>query len=318
MSSCFSVESLLLYLMAKAETNVFNHNIPEEVRTRLQTLPVVILFAGMFGSVALYSLIISASFGHSTFWRGKALNEGLDLSHINIHAKSKKSRWESFIKRGTIKRKSPSKEQLLRIANDDVWLGALNYLNAAELLVFQCTSRHCKTLTDASPVWDQLDKLTFSLEACEYMKHNPHNTNNPSAGMNLNCTTVNKMKNKKSTSAKMNFFLKLRQYPKFLMELPHNSEKLLVIINNRLYDLTRFAEEHPGGYFILDQYKGRDASRPFELAHHSKLALSVAESLVMWDPITYMGKQKGWPKFALVQPSLLATSNSTSNNQVRI
>jgi len=205
--------------------------------------------------------------------------------------------------RGKLLKKTPSREQMLKVANDDVWLGALKYLNASDLLVFQCTSKHCKTLTDAPCVWDHIASSVFSLEATaveEFAK------NSKSTHYTTTTTTTTGKAVIASQSPKGAFFSKLQRYPYILMSLPHYSDRLLLVINRRLYDLTRFAEEHPGGYFILDQYKGRDASKPFELAHHSALAQAVAESLVVWDPVLYLGTEgtKKMPMFAFATTAL--------------
>uniref|UniRef100_A0A914Z8W8 Cytochrome b5 heme-binding domain-containing protein n=1 Tax=Panagrolaimus superbus TaxID=310955 RepID=A0A914Z8W8_9BILA len=50
----------------------------------------------------------------------------------------------------------------------------------------------------------------------------------------------------------------------------HNSEdSLWVIINGKVYDLTKFYLNHPGGVGVLMDAAGKDATKEFEKADHS-------------------------------------------------
>ncbi|CAF0861704.1 unnamed protein product [Rotaria sordida] len=55
-------------------------------------------------------------------------------------------------------------------------------------------------------------------------------------------------------------------------ELVQDNNKCIVIINNRVYNVTPFLTAHPGGQQILRQHHGKDASVPFENNKHSKYA----------------------------------------------
>ena len=50
-------------------------------------------------------------------------------------------------------------------------------------------------------------------------------------------------------------------------------ERVLIIINNAVYDVTEFSREHPGGSDILMEFVGRDATMEFEALGHSSQAL---------------------------------------------
>ena len=45
-----------------------------------------------------------------------------------------------------------------------------------------------------------------------------------------------------------------------------------IIINDRVYDITEYIDEHPGGQHILLQYAGKDATEAFEQVGHSSKA----------------------------------------------
>ncbi|KAJ2784694.1 hypothetical protein H4R18_000985 [Coemansia javaensis] len=50
----------------------------------------------------------------------------------------------------------------------------------------------------------------------------------------------------------------------------HNTRKdIWIVINGRVYDVTRFLEEHPGGEEVILEYAGRDATEAFEDIGHS-------------------------------------------------
>tara|TARA_Y100000590_G_C14835389_1_gene681833 strand:+ start:31 stop:243 length:213 start_codon:yes stop_codon:yes gene_type:complete len=41
------------------------------------------------------------------------------------------------------------------------------------------------------------------------------------------------------------------------------NSKIIVIIDNYKFDVTKYANDHPGGYEILKKYNGKDATEEF-------------------------------------------------------
>ena len=59
----------------------------------------------------------------------------------------------------------------------------------------------------------------------------------------------------------------------------HNSENdAWIVINNFVYDITDFINEHPGGKDILLQFIGTDASEFFNELHHPSILEDYAEN----------------------------------------
>ncbi|XP_056290756.1 cytochrome b5 [Pseudoliparis swirei] len=54
-----------------------------------------------------------------------------------------------------------------------------------------------------------------------------------------------------------------------------------IVINNKVYDVTRFLEEHPGGEEVLREQAGGDATESFEDVGHSSDAREMSLSMVI-------------------------------------
>uniref|UniRef100_A0AC35UHH9 Cytochrome b5 heme-binding domain-containing protein n=1 Tax=Rhabditophanes sp. KR3021 TaxID=114890 RepID=A0AC35UHH9_9BILA len=55
-------------------------------------------------------------------------------------------------------------------------------------------------------------------------------------------------------------------------------DDLWVIINENVYDLTTFADNHPGGLEVILEYAGLDCSAVFEDKNHSTLAYRMLDA----------------------------------------
>uniref|UniRef100_UPI0037E82E4C cytochrome b5 n=1 Tax=Semicossyphus pulcher TaxID=241346 RepID=UPI0037E82E4C len=54
-----------------------------------------------------------------------------------------------------------------------------------------------------------------------------------------------------------------------------------IIINNKVYDVTKFLEEHPGGEEVLREQAGGDATESFEDVGHSTDAREMAQDMII-------------------------------------
>ncbi|XP_054502917.2 cytochrome b5 isoform X1 [Agelaius phoeniceus] len=61
----------------------------------------------------------------------------------------------------------------------------------------------------------------------------------------------------------------------------NNSQSTWIIIHNRIYDVTKFLDEHPGGEEVLREQAGGDATENFEDVGHSTDARTLSESFII-------------------------------------
>ncbi|XP_010750050.1 cytochrome b5 isoform X2 [Larimichthys crocea] len=81
-----------------------------------------------------------------------------------------------------------------------------------------------------------------------------------------------------------------------------------IIINNQVYDVTKFLEEHPGGEEVLREQAGGNATESFEDVGHSTDAREMASSMVIGElhpddrhkiatpeiPLTALNDENSW------------------------
>ncbi|GKT46561.1 putative cytochrome b5 [Colletotrichum spaethianum] len=64
----------------------------------------------------------------------------------------------------------------------------------------------------------------------------------------------------------------------------HNTKKdIYMVIHDKIYDCTKFVDEHPGGEEVLLDVGGQDATEAFEDVGHSDEARETLEQLLIGD-----------------------------------
>ncbi|KAF5919550.1 hypothetical protein HPG69_000149 [Diceros bicornis minor] len=63
----------------------------------------------------------------------------------------------------------------------------------------------------------------------------------------------------------------------------NSSEEIWLVIHGRVYDITRFLNEHPGGEEVLLEQAGADASESFEDVGHSSDAREMLKQYYIGD-----------------------------------
>merc|ERR1719326_2200987 len=62
----------------------------------------------------------------------------------------------------------------------------------------------------------------------------------------------------------------------------HNTEDdCWVVLHGKVYDVTDFLEDHPGGATSIVAYAGKDASKPFDMLHSMDLLTKYADDYVV-------------------------------------
>ncbi|KAI8959323.1 cytochrome b5 [Daldinia sp. FL1419] len=89
----------------------------------------------------------------------------------------------------------------------------------------------------------------------------------------------------------------------------HNTKKdLFVVIHDKIYDCTKFVDEHPGGEEVMLDVGGQDATEAFEDVGHSDEARETLEQLL----VGTLKRNPGDPSPKAQQSSLAPTANTSS------
>ncbi|KAL2756029.1 hypothetical protein ACRALDRAFT_1050690 [Sodiomyces alcalophilus JCM 7366] len=88
----------------------------------------------------------------------------------------------------------------------------------------------------------------------------------------------------------------------------HNTKKdLYVVIHDKIYDITKFVDEHPGGEEVLLDVAGQDSTEAFEDVGHSDEA---RETLAQFE----VGVLKRKPGDPTPKPATSSTSSSSAKD----
>ncbi|XP_037364300.1 cytochrome b5 [Talpa occidentalis] len=89
----------------------------------------------------------------------------------------------------------------------------------------------------------------------------------------------------------------------------HNhSKSTWLILHHKVYDLTKFLEEHPGGEEVLREQAGGDATENFEDVGHSTDAREMSKTFIIGEL-----HPDDWSKIAKPSESLITTVESTTS-----
>jgi len=93
-----------------------------------------------------------------------------------------------------------------------------------------------------------------------------------------------------------------------------DKKDLYVVIHDKVYDATKFLDEHPGGEEVLLDMAGKDATDAFEDVGHSDEAREILATLLkgklerrLGDPVPSVKEAAGQVKSAVQQQSSGAT-----------
>ena len=82
--------------------------------------------------------------------------------------------------------------------------------------------------------------------------------------------------------------------------LKYDESKCVLVLHGRVYDVTTFLDQHPGGHYMLLDASGTDASATWDEFRHSKSAKNLLKEYLVADTATTTctsdKKQKYWRK----------------------
>ncbi|WVQ83566.1 hypothetical protein IAT38_005707 [Cryptococcus sp. DSM 104549] len=89
----------------------------------------------------------------------------------------------------------------------------------------------------------------------------------------------------------------------------HNDrESLWMLLHDKVYDITAFMDEHPGGDEVLIEEAGRDATEAFEDVGHSDEAREMLHKMYLGE---FQGEKKGKAKKAAAAGGTSSSSSSS-------
>ena len=181
------------------------------------------------------------------------------------------------------------RNQSISTISEDILLAILSYTDAYDLISMSMSSKKLQSICNDDILWNSLRVNMLSSQFC-------------SSGISfLSVLVEHKIYPSTNFPHKLNgkdlFFRSVIFFPLDIVKyIP--VERICLIINRIIYDLTDFVNDHPGGKEILLEWNRKDALRIFNLANHSSLARRSSEKYIIWSPLMYVG-HKGLPQFVL-------------------
>lgn len=91
---------------------------------------------------------------------------------------------------------------------------------------------------------------------------------------------------------------KLKEYTRAEVEKSKGSGQTIIILHDKVYDVTSFLNEHPGGEEILIDHGGKDGSEDFDDVGHSQDALDLMKKYLVGELVaserSNRPMKKGW------------------------
>uniref|UniRef100_A0A7E4VJV6 Cytochrome b5 n=1 Tax=Panagrellus redivivus TaxID=6233 RepID=A0A7E4VJV6_PANRE len=97
--------------------------------------------------------------------------------------------------------------------------------------------------------------------------------------------------------------------------LEHNHNKdCWIVIGNKVYDVTKFLEEHPGGCEVLLEKAGEDRTEAFEDVGHSSDAREMKEEYLVGDIVDAEKQKYSYDE----KPAQIPTSTGASSENTLV
>ena len=281
-------------------------------------IPVVYLVA--FGLSVFYSVVLNVVFGHGSFWRrydifhGKSHNYNnlrlLSRSHDtelvrnnsnkirNIAAQIKNSIHTYILKCACWNISYCTMDKcnhlLLESSSNDIILHICSYLYCNELLELSKTSkRYHQLISNCDPLWKDLlyttiqymDKGVLSVMKTTHLYYQFlidykyfHQVVDDLITSDIEKYSISEL----TLDMKSKYHIIMNVIPKYIIKYLIKYQRSIVTIHDKIYDLTNFKQQHPGGSDVICEYNGLDATSIFDGATHSTIAIEYSRNFLLF------------------------------------
>jgi hypothetical protein len=286
-----------------------------------------VIYFVLFFIIVSYSIMLNIVFGHKSFWKqnnifeklsrnnnSKHINKIMNLNicdnniiynskhdddnnnyrNNNLFYKNKFS-FKYLLNRHT-KNNHKIYHLLLEKSSDDIIINICSYLHCHEMLNLCKTShRYYQLINHCNYLWKNLlfytmkyinnqvlNLMKTSRFYCQFQCHfNLYKVCNDFLDYNIDKTSDTKL------DMKSKYHIIIKIILKYIIIYLIRYQRNIIIINNEIYDLTDFKYHHPGGYNIIDEYNGIDASYIFNNSAHSIIAKKYSRNFLLFSNLNY-------------------------------
>ena len=279
----------------------------------------------LFFIIVSYSIILNVFFGHKSFWKQNNIFEretrNNNSKHINkinnnIICNSKHGDdyndhinclfyKNKFIFKYLLNMHKENNHKiyhsLLEKSSDDIIINICSYLHCHEMLnLCQTSHRYYQLINHSNYLWKNLLFYTMKYvnnQVLNLMKtshlyyqfkchFNLYKIYYDLLDYNIDKCKINKYSDT-ILDMKSKYHIIIKIILKYIIMYLLRYQRNILIINNGIYDLTDFKFHHPGGYNIIDEYNGIDASYIFNNSVHSIIAKNYSRSFLLFSNSNY-------------------------------
>ena len=279
----------------------------------------------LFFIIVSYSIILNIFFGHKSFWKQNNIFEretrNNNSKHINkinnnIICNSKHGDdyndhinclfyKNKFIFKYLLNMHKENNHKiyhsLLEKSSDDIIINICSYLHCHEMLnLCQTSHRYYQLINHSNYLWKNLLFYTMKYvnnQVLNLMKtshfyyqfkchFNLYKIYYDLLDYNIDKCKINKYSDT-ILDMKSKYHIIIKIILKYIIMYLLRYQRNILIINNEIYDLTDFKFHHPGGYNIIDEYNGIDASYIFNNSVHSIIAKNYSRSFLLFSNSNY-------------------------------
>jgi hypothetical protein len=118
---------------------------------------------------------------------------------------------------------------------------------------------------------------------------------------------------------KSKYHIIMNVIPKYIIKYLIKYQRSIVTIHDKIYDLTNFKQQHPGGSDVICEYNGLDATSIFDGATHSTIAIEYSRNFLLFSNQHYFYQSYSYKKkYDYLIEKLYTTSILTIKKLVQV